>query len=110
VKLLFDQNLSPHLVNSLADLYAGSAHVQSVGLAAASDDSLWTYARANGFTIVTKDEDFNDMVMLRGFPPKVIWLHLGNSTTAEVEAAFRARHAEIAAFEQDDALGTFVLR
>ena len=32
MKLLFDQNLSPKLVNRLADLFPGSGHVQSVGL------------------------------------------------------------------------------
>jgi predicted nuclease of predicted toxin-antitoxin system len=29
MKLLFDQNLSPKLVNRLADLFPGSCHVQS---------------------------------------------------------------------------------
>ncbi len=32
VKLLFDQNLSPKLVNRLADLFPGSSHVQSWSL------------------------------------------------------------------------------
>ena len=58
MKLLFDQNLSPRLVGRLADLYPGSAHVQSVGLDVVSDDILWTYARAIGFAILTKDEDW----------------------------------------------------
>ena len=31
MKLLFDQNLSPKLVNRLADLFPDSSHVQSVG-------------------------------------------------------------------------------
>jgi len=38
VKLLFDQNLSSRLVARLADLYPGSAHVQSLGLDTFSDD------------------------------------------------------------------------
>jgi predicted nuclease of predicted toxin-antitoxin system len=57
VKLLFDQNLSPKLVNRLADLFPDSAHVESVGLDCASDDQVWEYARLNGFPIVTKDAD-----------------------------------------------------
>ncbi|HMU43268.1 MAG TPA: DUF5615 family PIN-like protein [Ignavibacteriaceae bacterium] len=32
MKLLFDQNLSPKLVESLKGLYSGSIHVQEVGL------------------------------------------------------------------------------
>ena len=110
MKLLFDQNLSPRLVQSLADLYPNSAHVQAVGLATASDDAVWTHAKASGFVILSKDEDFNDMAVIRGFPPKVLWLQLGNCTTGQVEAALRAHHAAILEFEHDPTLGTFVLR
>jgi predicted nuclease of predicted toxin-antitoxin system len=110
VKLLFDQNLSPRLVQSLADVYPESAHVQSAGLATASDDAVWIHAKTGGFTILSKDEDFNDMAVVRGFPPKVLWLQLGNCTTGQVEAALRAHHAAIEEFERDPALGTFVLR
>ena len=95
MKLLFDQNLSPKLVNRLADLFPGSSHVQSVGLDCATDDVVWDYARQNGFAIVSKDEDYNSMSVVRGSPPKVIWLLLGNCTTAQVEAVFRRRFADI---------------
>ena len=54
MKLLFDQNLSPKLVNRLADLLPGSSHVQSVGLDCANDDVVWEYARQNEFAIVSK--------------------------------------------------------
>jgi predicted nuclease of predicted toxin-antitoxin system len=109
MKLLFDQNLSPKLVNRLADLFPGSTHVQSVGLDCASDDRIWDYLRLHGFAIVTKDEDYNNLSVLRGCPPKVIWLQLGNCTTAQVEAVFRARIADIAVFENDMSVGTLVL-
>ena len=109
MKLLFDQNLSPKLVNRLADLFPDSAHVQSVGLDCASDDQVWEYARLNGFAIVTKDADYNNLSVVRGSPPKVIWLHLGNCTTTQVEGAFRARFADIEAFEQDPSVGTLVV-
>jgi predicted nuclease of predicted toxin-antitoxin system len=109
MKLLFDQNLSPKLVNRLADLFPGSIHVQSVGLDCASDDQIWEYARLNGFAIVTKDEDHNNLSVLRGSPPKVIWLQLGNCATAQVEAVFRAHFVDIEAFEKDLSTGTLVL-
>jgi predicted nuclease of predicted toxin-antitoxin system len=57
MKLLFDQNLSPELVNRLADLFPGSSHVQAVVLDCADDDQVWEHARLNGFAIVTKDAD-----------------------------------------------------
>jgi predicted nuclease of predicted toxin-antitoxin system len=109
MKLLFDQNLSPKLVSRLADLFPGSSHVQSVALDCANDDQVWEYAKANGFAVVTKDEDYNNLSVLRGSPPKVLWLQLGNCTTAQVEALFRVRFADIKAFEKDQGAGTLVL-
>ena len=109
MNLLFDQNLSPKLVNRLADLFPGSSHVQSVGLACADDNHVWEHARLNGSVIVTKDEDYNNLSVVRGNPPKVIWLQLGNCTTAQVEEGFRARFADIEAFEKDHSVGTLVL-
>ena len=109
MKLLFDHNLSPKLVTSLAALFPGSSDLQSVGLDCADDDQVWDYARQNGFAIVTKDADFNNLSVLRGIPPKVIWLQLGNCTTAKVEAVFRAHVADIQMFEDDSTVGTLIL-
>jgi predicted nuclease of predicted toxin-antitoxin system len=109
MKLLFDQNLSPKLVTRLADLFPDSVHVQSAGLDCATDDHIWDHARHNGFAIVSKDEDYNNLSVMRGTPPKVIWLQLGNCTTTQVEAVFRARFADIKAFEKDPSVGTLVL-
>jgi predicted nuclease of predicted toxin-antitoxin system len=110
VKLLFDQNLSPKLVSRLADLTPSSMHVQSAGLDCSDDTQVWDYARKNGFAIVTKDEDFNQMSVLKGQPPKVIWLLLGNCTTTQVEALLRARWADVEAFGKDASVGTLLLR
>ena len=109
MKLLFDQNLSPRLVTRLADLFPDSSHVQSEGLDCADDDRVWEHARRNGFAIVTKDADFNNLSVMRGSPPKVIWLLLGNCTTNQVEAVLRARFADIEAFELDPSVGTLAL-
>ena len=109
MKLLFDQNLSPRLVNRLADVFPDASHVQAEGLDCADDDLVWDYARLNGFAIVTKDADYNNLSVIRGSPPKVIWLLLGNCTTAQVEAVLRAHFAEIEAFELDPAVGTLAL-
>lgn len=68
MKLLFDQNLSPRLVNHLSDLYPGSNHVYPLGLDRVSDKEVWKYARRADFLVVTKDADFSDLCMLWGFP------------------------------------------
>jgi predicted nuclease of predicted toxin-antitoxin system len=72
------------LVNRLADLFPGSSHVQSEGLDSGDDNQVWEHARLNDFAIVTKDEDFNNLSVVRGSPPKVLWVQLGNCTTAQV--------------------------
>jgi predicted nuclease of predicted toxin-antitoxin system len=82
MKLLFDQNLSPRLPGLLADIYPESVHVREVALRDADDFTIWEYAKANGFTIVSKDSDFQQRSLLDGAPPKFIWLRVGNCTVA----------------------------
>ncbi|MEA1892582.1 MAG: DUF5615 family PIN-like protein [Campylobacterota bacterium] len=79
IKLLFDQNLSYRLVSRLKDIYPDSQHVAALGLDMASDIDVWKYAKENGYTLVSKDSDFNDICTLYDFPPHIIWLRLGNS-------------------------------
>jgi predicted nuclease of predicted toxin-antitoxin system len=109
VKLLFDQNLSPSLVRRLADLCPGSSHVSFVSLERAMDEDVWTYARTHDFVIVTQDADFGDLGLVRGFPPKVVWLRLGNCTTQQIEQALRANWSVIANLDEDPNLGIVVV-
>jgi len=109
VRLLLDQNLSPHLVRRLADVHPDSVHVRAVGLAEADDLAIWEYAQAHGLTIVTKDDDFRQRSFLFGAPPKVLWLRLGNCTTADVERAIRDSAPLIARFAADDAAALLVV-
>jgi predicted nuclease of predicted toxin-antitoxin system len=103
VKLLFDNNLSPRLVHLLHDLFPASTHVALVGLDRELDRDVWLYASANDCVIVTKDADFSDLSMQRGSPPKVIWLRIGNCSTAEIAQLLRRNHAAITAFAADPA-------
>jgi predicted nuclease of predicted toxin-antitoxin system len=98
MKLLFDHHLSRKLVARLADRFPGSSHVVFHGLDAADDMVIWTFAQTNGYTIVTKDSDFNDVSTLRGAPPQIIWLRIGNSTTSRTEQIMRTHATHIQAF------------
>jgi predicted nuclease of predicted toxin-antitoxin system len=49
---------------------------------------------------VTKDEDFHSV--LRGAPPKVIWLRLGNASTEDVARLLRERREDIYRFAGQD--------
>ena len=79
MKLLFDQNLSFKLCQTIADLFPESMHVRALGLSEMGDRAIWDYAKANGFAIVSQDADFAEMAALLGFPPKVVWLRAGIS-------------------------------
>jgi len=109
MKLLFDQNLSPHLARLLADIYPDSVHVREVGLREAGDAEIWEYAKANGFAIVSKDSDFQQRSLLLGAPPKFIWLRVGNCTVKRVEDLLRSYSAAIHTFDMDDSKSHLML-
>lgn len=98
MRLLFDENLSPHLVELLRDVYPESQHVSGVDLGGAQDSAVWEYAKRRGFAIVSKDSDFAERSVLESGPPKVIWIRLGNCSTSEIEGKLRSAHKVVRAF------------
>ncbi len=109
MKLLFDHQLSPRLARRLDDLFPGSSHVWLHALDRSDDRDIWDFARQNGYALVTKDSDFRDLSVLRGFPPKVIWLRLGNCTTTQIEELIRSHHPIVEQFEADPQAGLLEL-
>lgn len=101
MKLLIDENLSRRLAKDLQDLFPGSIHLSDLGLEHAPDDAVWEAAKAGGSVIVSKDEDFHQRSFLYGWPPKVIWVRLGNCSTATILRRIRQRSADIEAFARD---------
>jgi predicted nuclease of predicted toxin-antitoxin system len=99
MKLLFDENLSPKLPRLLATQFPGSDHVRDSGLKGQSDQAVWEYAKAHGFTLVSKDGDFYQRSLLLGAPPKVIWLCLGNCTRPQLLNLLLCHQEEIRRFE-----------
>jgi predicted nuclease of predicted toxin-antitoxin system len=81
MKLLFDENLSHKLVRRLADLFPDSIHVRDVGLKAA---------------------DMHQRSFVFGHPPKIIWVRLGNCSTADVEKLLRKNFSAVKTFHEDD--------
>jgi predicted nuclease of predicted toxin-antitoxin system len=87
------------LVHSLADIYPDSLHVREIGLDKAVDKDVWEYAKQNDFVIVSKDNDFQQLSLLYGSPPKVIWLRVGNCTVKQVEELLRRHSITIHIFD-----------
>jgi predicted nuclease of predicted toxin-antitoxin system len=102
MKLLFDENLSPQLVRLLNDRFPDSVHVRDVGLKAADDLTVWKYAQDNALVICSKDSDMHQRSFLFGYPPKVVWVRLGNCSTLDVERLLRKHFEAIEAFAVDD--------
>ena len=98
MKLLFDQNLSRRLLPKLEAVFPGSSQVQLLGMETVADLALWSFAKANGYAIVTKDADFVEMSALFGHPPKVVWINLGNVPTSTVLSRLLAHAATIKEF------------
>jgi len=106
VKLLFDQNLSRHLVGQLRDVFPESEHVTALDLDAATVQEIWRYAGEHGHVIVSKDSDFRQLAFLHGPPPKAVWLRVGNASTTAVLQLLLDHVEAIEAFSdnEDEAL------
>jgi predicted nuclease of predicted toxin-antitoxin system len=84
MKFLFDQNISFRIIKKIHSKFSDSKQIRQVGLEGLSDFTIWNYAKENNFTIVTFDSDFYDLSLIKGIPPKVIWLRTGNTTTNNI--------------------------
>lgn len=84
MRLLLDENLSERLVRTLAPRFPDSLHVRTLDMGGASDADVWSLAIRNDCVLVTRDEDFVSLSVVRGPPPKVIWLNVGNARTEAV--------------------------
>ena len=80
MKLLLDANISWKLKNILTPVFGECTHVDLIGLKIpCKDKDIWDYALENGYIIITKDNDFLDLLEIKGFPPKVVLIKTGNN-------------------------------
>jgi len=91
VKLLFDQNVSFRVIQQINKNFPEAKHVKDFELQYASDQQIWAFAKTNDFSIITFDSDFYDLMTLKGHPPKIIWLRIGNTSSLHL-ANIRAKH------------------
>jgi predicted nuclease of predicted toxin-antitoxin system len=101
MKLLLDQNISFRITNQIQDIYPDSKQVKELGLENSKDIAIWSFAKDNGYCIVTFDGDFYDLGLIKGSSPKVIWLRIGNTTTQNIEKVLRQNLELIKTFLTD---------
>jgi len=93
----------------LSSDYPGSVHVRDVGLRGAEDRRIWDYGRAEAFAIVSKDTDFRERSFVEGFPPKVIWLDVGNASTAMIADLLRRERQRVEWFDKQEETSFLIL-
>jgi len=100
--LLLDQNLSRRLVDLLEPQFPETRHVALLGMERASDLEIFDFARRSVFAILSKDTDFHYLSFRYGAPPKIVWIRLGNASTAEIAACLLASAVRIRRFLADE--------
>jgi predicted nuclease of predicted toxin-antitoxin system len=98
VKFLIDAQLPPALAHWLVEAGCGAQAVREIDLREAEDGTIWRHAEANGWVIVTKDEDFAWRVQATQKGPCVVWLRVGNTSNAALRAWFMPQIPQIVAF------------
>lgn len=106
MRLLFDDNISYRIVKKVAEVFPGCQHVNRTGLSApAPDKAIWEYSQKYDYVVVTFDDDFEDLHNLYGFPPKVIILRLGNTSTQAIADTLIREKVDINTFYLSEVYG-----
>jgi predicted nuclease of predicted toxin-antitoxin system len=81
VKIIIDAQLSPSLALWLTQKFGIEAYsVKFLGLRDAKDQDIFEEARKLDAIVLTKDDDFVNLVAQKGSPPKIIWVTCGNTS------------------------------
>ena len=82
--------LSPALARWITETFDGvdAFSAKRLGLVHAKDPPIFDAARRAGAVVLTKDSDFIDEVERGGTPP-VIWVRVGDTTTAVMRRVLR---------------------
>jgi predicted nuclease of predicted toxin-antitoxin system len=80
MRFLVDAQLSPALARWLGEHSLSATPVRELGLRESDDGSIWNFATAGDWIVITKDEDFVARCVGNPAAPAVVWLRLGNCT------------------------------
>jgi predicted nuclease of predicted toxin-antitoxin system len=80
-----DAHLSPAIATWITITFSITAlALRDLGLRDAEDAEIFQAAKAQGVILMTKDNDFVDLVDRLGTPPQIIWLTCGNTSNARL--------------------------
>ena len=86
MKLWIDAQLSPAIAawinRTFDDIEAES--VRALGLLDATDKEIFEKAKKADVVVMSKDDDFIQLIEQLGTPPKLIWVTCGNTSNARM--------------------------
>ena len=104
MRFLVDAHLPYGLVRALRNAGHDARHTRELPESnATSDLAICRLATEEGCVVVSKDRDFYDSLLLRGEPPRLLLVRVGNLRKAELTELFAQRLSRlIALLEQND--------
>jgi predicted nuclease of predicted toxin-antitoxin system len=106
MKLLVDANISWRLLRTISQHFPDSVHVDSITPEIPLKDlDIWNFALEHNYMILTNDEDFFELSMFKGYPPKLIILRTGNVSTRNLSRVLINHIQEIEQFAESEDLG-----
>jgi predicted nuclease of predicted toxin-antitoxin system len=110
MQLLLDANISGRLVAGLKLHFEDCRHVDHIGLTMpAKDIEIWNYASTNKLIIITNDDDFLNLVNIKGFPPKIVLLKTGNQSSTYIETLLIKHKTDIQSLHHSTEYGVLEL-
>ena len=105
MKLLLDANISWRIVKLIENDFPDCFHSKDIPVnQPAKDLEIWEFAGKNNFTVLTHDDDFEKLLLLKGVPPKVIILKTFNKNTKQIAELLTLKKEIIESFILNDEL------
>lgn len=72
-----------------------AVHLLEIGLLESPDSAIWDYAASNSATMISKDEDFAQLVDTNPAGPALVWIRYGNLRKRALLARVQAGWPEV---------------
>lgn len=96
MNFLIDAQLPPALARLIISFGQKAVHVEEIGILLSTDQAIWNYAVTNAQTIITKDEDFKNLLLLTSTQKTpVVWVRIGNCSNAALTTWFQPLFPQI---------------
>lgn len=81
-----DAHLSPKLAPWIEKEFGVKCvALRDLNLHFAKDQEIFEAARTEKAVVISKDSDFQEMVLTQGPPPQILWVTCGNTSTARMQ-------------------------